>query len=328
MKSMAWTAPWMSVVIVAAMVAGCDTMPTPPSTATGQRVNSVSVNPGDTDEVAKVTAFLAAYQNYDQSLHVLKAYCDKIGAFDQQQWTDNEIKTLQRSRTWKFEGVEMPAPAEPQSVDNVMMAGLVEQVAQARHTFQKAQDALANFYLERGEKFKAALVGNTKERQDPVRQYDYFLNAEIPPATLRPTEVIPEADKLFDEAYKTYQAGRLAPLIVDYPKERRALGMFIKLVHEYPTSTKIALAAYYIGDIYKEYFNENIRAVDWYQRAWEWDAHVLKPARFQAAVVYDLRLQELGKALPLYRDVIKYEQFNPTNVTFAEERIKQLTGSK
>jgi tetratricopeptide (TPR) repeat protein len=330
MKNMAWMAAWAGAgVLLASLAAGCDTPPSPPLTATLHRVTSVAVNPGDPDEVAKVSQFLQAYQNYEQSLQVLRAYYEKIGAYDQQTWTQNELKTLQRSRTWKFEGVEMPPKPEPQSLDNVMMAGLVEQVATTRKSFKTTQDALADFYLQRGDKFKSALVRNAESRQDPVRQYAYFANAEIPPSTLRPTDVISEADALFAQADKIHRSGKPLPLITDYDKQRKALGMFLKLVQEYPTSTKIALSAYYIGDIYKEYFKgEDIRAVNWFQRAWEWDPHVMEPARFQAAVVYDLRLMEPGKALPLYREVIKYEQFNQTNVAFAEDRIKQLTGTK
>jgi hypothetical protein len=97
------------------------------------------------------------------------------------------------------------------------------------------------------------------------------------------------------------------------------------LVHTYPTSTRIALSAYYIGEIYKEYFDENYRGVLWYERAWQWDPGITQPARFQAAVVYDYRLHHRGKAVELYRLVLQDETFNVTNTLFAERRIEELT---
>ena len=328
---MAWTAMRLGLallVLAGFVLAGCDTPPAPPETSFGGQVKSVSVNAADEKEVAAVQGFMTAYNNYEMSLKVLNAYYIRTGAYDQQRWTENEIKTLQSSRTWRFDNMQAPPSAEPQSVDNATEAGLVEQVAEARKIYKDSRDALVAFYKQRGESFKAALVMNADKRQDPVRQYDYFLNAEIPPDTLRPTEVVPAADDLFARALKLHLSGKPLPLITSYPKQREALGMFIQLVHEYPTSTKIAMSAYYIADIYKEYFNEDVRAVHWYQRAWEWDSHILKPARFQAAVVYDLRMQEPGKAVPLYRDVIKFEQFNQSNVDFAQSRLKKLTGAQ
>ncbi len=139
----------------------------------------------------------------------------------------------------------------------------------------------------------------------------------------------PKLHKIINEVEHKYcpKCDQWLPL-TNYGKQRKALGMFRELVRRYPNSTRIAESAYYIGDIYKEYFDEDVRAVQWYQRAWEWDPKILKPARFQAAVVYDLLLAQPGKALPLYQAVLKYEQFNGSNVNFATNRIKHLTGAK
>ena len=112
--------------------------------------------------------------------------------------------------------------------------------------------------------------------------------------------------------------------MTDYPKQREALQLFRQLIHKYPTSLKIPLAAYYIGDIYKEYFRENIRAVKWYQRAVEWNPNLYKPARFNAAAVYDLRLKDTENAIYWYKQVLDHERFNKSNVNWAENRLRDL----
>ena len=88
---------------------------------------------------------------------------------------------------------------------------------------------------------------------------------------------------------------------------------------------KIDDAAFFAGEIYKEYFNDNLRAVQYYQRCWEWNPQTDHPARFQAAVVYDYRLHDRDRALELYQQVLEHEQSNRSNVRWSVDRIKQLT---
>ncbi len=64
----------------------------------------------------------------------------------------------------------------------------------------------------------------------------------------------------------------------------------------------------------------------WYERAWQWDQNILKPARFQAATVWDYRLQNKAKAVECYKLAIQHEQFNSSNVSFAHRRIRELMG--
>jgi tetratricopeptide (TPR) repeat protein len=154
--------------------------------------------------------------------------------------------------------------------------------------------------------------------------YLYFLEAEIPPPDMKPTNVIPAADKLYDQALKLYRQGQIGPAITNYDKERQALMMLQQLVRTYPNSTKIALAAYRIAEIYKEYFNENVRAVHWYERAWQWDPTITEPARFQAAVIYDLRMHNFAKGVELYREALEYDPPRFGNAHFCRQRIKEL----
>jgi TolA-binding protein len=188
-----------------------------------------------------------------------------------------------------------------------------------------------DFYRRTGvNSYKAQRVANVLQRLDPVHMYMYVLQAEIPPADVKPIEVIPQADKMFAQGVDLYEKGKgiLHTFITtDYNKERQALLILLDLIHRYPRSTKVAQAAFYIGEIYKEYFNEDVRACQWYERAWQWDKGLTLPARFQAAVVNDLRLYNRAKAIELYRQVIQHEQFDASNVAFSHRRIRELTGS-
>jgi tetratricopeptide (TPR) repeat protein len=139
--------------------------------------------------------------------------------------------------------------------------------------------------------------------------------------------VIAEANKMYDEAHRLFRSGKgIIPMFTtSYEQERKACKLFKQVIEDYPDSDKIALCAYYIAEISKEYFNEDVNAVNWYERAWTWDPTIPLPARFQAATVYDLRLMNRAKALECYRAAIQHEQFNRSNMDWAHERIKQLT---
>ncbi len=310
-------------------LAGCDRPPSAPKTADRETVEVLSVSPAERGELKAATALETARVNYLYRLGVLQAYYEKVGNMDKLLWARREAKNLNRVQTFQWEGLPAIAPPTGESIENVDERALVEYVVAARKTYTDAIGELTDFYNRAGQAFKAKLIANMKDRFDPVRTYMYFLSAEIPPADLKPTDVIPEADALFAEALKLHRRGKgLLHIAVttSYPKQRQALMKLRQLVQTYPASNKIALSAYYIGEIYKEYFNENIRAVRWYQRAWEWDPNVTKPARFQAATVHDIRLHNYKSAVACYRGAIKHEQFNPSNVRYAHERIRELEG--
>ena len=215
--------------------------------------------------------------------------------------------------------------AEAPPLNQTDEPALAERVIAVRNAWVVSLGRMAEFYKASGQDYKEKLVANAQARFDPIRTYQYFLDAEVPPANLQPTELIPAAENLFNQALSMHKEGKILPLVVDYDKERQALMKFLDLIHAYPTSTRIALSAYYIGDIYKEYFNEDYRAILWYERAWNWDPNITKPARFQEAVVYDLRFHNRGKAVDLYRQVLAKEPFNSSNIDYATKRIRELT---
>src|SRR5690606_33263101 len=116
---------------------------------------------------------------------------------------------------------------------------------------------------------------------------------------------------------------------------RQALARFKELIERYPTSDKIDDAAYYIGEIHKEYEKErdNTLALEWYKRAIQWDPNTPHPCRFRIATTYDYRLHERENALYWYQKVLEEESHftmadDPDfalNTRYAQARIKELT---
>lgn len=203
---------------------------------------------------------------------------------------------------------------------------LVEQLIYHRTMYARTLRALDGFYRERGYQHKHVWTENELADVQRIRPYHYLLDSELPRLDLRPSAHIPQADALFAEALRLAQsAGLEVPALYNREKMSAALLKFKQLIREYPTSDKIDDAAFYCGELHKEYFEgEEPIAVKWYELAWSWDPTTPHPARFQAAVVYDFRLHQREKALELYRATLAAEP-NRSNRHFAMERINQLT---
>jgi len=318
------------VLLACGFLAGCDRPPSPPKTANNRLPRTLTVTAGNTAETAAATSAESARVNYRYRLTVLGTYYVRTGDLDKARWVQRETKNLDDAQTFQWSGIPEITPPAGESLSDADEHLLVEYVLGARTAYLNAMRSLLGFYRDKaGDLYKAQRVSNVLDRFDPIRTYKYFLEAEMPAATHRPVQVVPEADKMYAQAIKLHKRGKgiLGPLTTNYEKERQALMLLLNLVNRYPQSTKIALAGFYIGEIYKEYFNENIRAVAWYVRAVQWDANLTKPARFQAAAVQDYRLYNKAKAIELYRQVIQHEQFNAGNVQWAHNRIRKLTGS-
>ena len=102
---------------------------------------------------------------------------------------------------------------------------------------------------------------------------------------------------------------------------------FRQMIKQYPSSDKIDDAAFFCGEIHKEYLpGQELIAVRWYERAFEWNSETPHPARFQAAMVYDYRLHDRDRALELYHATLESEADDASNVRFATRRIRELTG--
>ena len=324
---------WVAIVAVVASVLlpACDWRPAPPTNAEGDRINVLVVSGSQPEELKAAAEVEAAKIDYRYRLEVLEAYYDNVGNVDKYLWARKEMKNLQDAWTFEFGGLPMITPPGGESLEGADEPLLVERVVDARKKYRKLVANLAERYHLAGKDFETRVIRNVEERFDPVRTYMYYPSAELPPEEARPVAMIPEADAMFADAVALHRKGKgilhIAPT-TNYGKQRQALVKFHQLVAKYPTSNKVALSCYCVGEIYKEYFNENLRSVYWYQRAWQLDPNITKPARFQAATVYDFRLQDKDKAVELYRLAIKYEQFNSSNVRYSHQRIGELTGQE
>ncbi len=314
--------------VLVCLQVGCDMKPVVPKTTQGKAPKVLAVNPDDAEEVAAVTSVEAARINYEFRLKVLQTYYEKTGNMDKRNWAVKETENLRMAQTFTWANLPQILPPEGESLAGTDEGLLVEYAVAARKRYTNAVAELAEFYQRRDPvSYKTRRVENLKARFDQVHTYMYFRDAEMPGPDIEPVEVIPEADQMYKRALKLHEDGKgILRIFVttSYNKQRQALALLRELVGKYPRSTKVALAAFYIGEIYKEYFNENVRSVQWYQRAWQWDPNITKPARFQAATTWDLRLQQKDKAIECYRLVLEHERFNKSNIRFARQRIRRL----
>lgn len=324
------TGKWTLLLVLAACLvsAGCDSKPSP--IRKGWRdglkvIDTLAVSPGDAAEVKMVTDAEVARMQYRYRISVLRGYCNSIGDADRYNWSGKELENLDEAQWFKWTGIPEVVAPKGESLTNADPRLLVEFVLSARAEYKQAMRDLEKFYKDRLSLKKLKFITRVRERFDPVRTYVYFFSAEAPPENMKPVKVIPAAEELYSRALSIYKGASLVPLAPNYSKQREALRLFLTITEQHPTSTRSPLAAFYIGHIYREYFNEDVRAVMWYQRAWKWDPRIQIGARFQAAVVWDYRLQNLEKALELYQAVLEHEFDDLTNREFARRRIAELT---
>lgn len=224
-----------------------------------------------------------------------------------------------------FESVEI-ARRSDMSLADAGEVDLVERVIEARTRYSEALHALRDYYRAHGYADKFRWASSEIEGMEAIPPYHYLLDSELPRLDLAAEDDIPEANRLFDEAVrKARDAGHGVPALYNQREMGEALRMFRQLIRQYPHSDKIDDAAFYCGEILKEYYEgQEPVAVKWYERAWTWDPQTTYPARFQAAVVYDYRLHNRERALELYRAAIQLET-NRSNSHWAMERIEQIT---
>ncbi|HEY3242835.1 MAG TPA: hypothetical protein VGM03_05735 [Phycisphaerae bacterium] len=205
---------------------------------------------------------------------------------------------------------------------------LVEEMATHRAMYHRTLRVLRDYYKDHGYEQKAKWAEFELADLNHVKPFKYIMSAEIPSDALRPNESIAEADVLFDRGMDLLKkGGHGVPVFYRESTMKDALKAFIELVQRYPSSDKIDDAAFYIGEIYKEYFkDQETIAVQWYERALKWNSKTPHQVRFQLAVVYDFRLHDRAKALEYYHRVMDEEaDLDRSNVAFSVRRIEELT---
>ncbi|MCX5676721.1 MAG: tetratricopeptide repeat protein [Planctomycetota bacterium] len=202
--------------------------------------------------------------------------------------------------------------------------GLAEEVSRTRKAYARALTALKDFYVARGTVTKIEWATSELEALDKVPKIQYLNIATLAGPNLRPVRRIEAADQLYEEGlhYKEYPA--FPPAKKDYLKI--ALEKFQTVIEKYPQSDKIDDAAFRMGEIYGGwYFNDFARAVEFYERCWQWNPQTEHPALFNAAKIYDEKLQNRVKAIELYNRVVA-ESPNEDLRKQAADRIRALTG--
>lgn len=311
---------------------GCDARPEPPKpTWYGPKVEYIAVNTSDSEEVAAVVAAEKARVEYDFRLDVLKAYYYKVGCLDKYNWACTELNNLKESQTFQWRGLPKIIPPEKESLEGASEQLLAERVVTARRNYLAAVDALVKFYDKRmgAGAMQTRLVRNMQARFRIHETFVYIPEAEIPPADLKPIEVISAADALYDRAYKLYKDGKVGDIpaaagLFGMKDLRKSIDLFRELISKYPNSNKIALSAFCIGDIYGNYINNYPLAVRWLERAWQWDQRIPRPARYYAARIYQDKLGNNGRAVELLKECLRYER-DYADVNDATGRLKLLT---
>jgi hypothetical protein len=204
---------------------------------------------------------------------------------------------------------------------------LVEAVVDSRTKYHRSLADLQAYYEKRGYAAKQSWADFELAGLKKVKAFRYLDEAEVPEARLDPKDSITEADAQFERGLELMRkGGHGVPVFYRQKNMIEAADVFRGLVEAHPTSDKIDDAAFYLGEIHKEYLpNQESLAVRWYERCWTWNPQSPHPARFQAAVVYDFRLHDRDKALELYKSVLQVETSIASNVRFAQRRIGQLT---
>jgi len=213
------------------------------------------------------------------------------------------------------------------SVASTQEVDLVETTLDYRARYRESLQRLRDYYEAHGYVTKADWAAFELEGLRKVRQFRYLLDAEVPSDALRPEEQIAEADELYEQARELMRrGGHGVPGIYRRDRMIEAAKLFRELIERFPGSDKIDDAAFYCGEIHKDYLpGEDEIAVRWYERVWTWDPQTQYPARYQAATIYDYRLHDRARALELYRSALEHESQHKGNATIAARRIRELT---
>ena len=216
------------------------------------------------------------------------------------------------------------APTGEAELSGQNEVALVEEVARTRKAYGRALTTLKDYYLARANATKLDWVNSELAAFEQVPKIQYLGVAELASPNLRPTRRIEAADQLYAEGiqYKDYPA--FPPGKKDYLKT--ALQKFQTIIEKYPNSDKIDDAAFRMGEIYSGwYFQDYTRAVQCYERCWQWNPRTEHPALFNAAKIYDEKLKNRAKAVELYNRVLT-ESANENLKNQAMSRLKALTG--
>jgi tetratricopeptide (TPR) repeat protein len=218
-------------------------------------------------------------------------------------------------------GTQPKTPGTPPSdIDKV------ERLLAARKEYQTALEDLRKHYVAVGDVERTRWAEEELVEFHRIVKQAYRLDLDVPPPTLQGQYNIPEANELYRRAMTYKEKGWGGNDYVD--NQRRAELLLQQLLTNYPQSTRISDTAYQLGDIYESKANKQYRrAATYFERCFQWKIDTHFDARIRAARIYDKSLLDRGRAIELYRDVIKHET-DQKQIDEAKKRLEELQGSK
>ena len=311
-----------------------DDAPTVETAAPESLDDQVQAAVPETDMVAQLQQVRA---DYKRILEVMRRWYMEHGLHEKGLWAEKELGDLKKVRTFDYSedqsgekrlgNVDESESASLQSIDlqTLSEADMIEQLMEIRATYKSILEEMIRNYNACGDTRKAKWASTELSDLNLVRAYPYLVVVDIQDTDLTPRDSIVEADRLYDEARRLHKGGKFLPFINNKRRLKQAMDKYVQVIKLYPTSDKIDDAAFYAGEISKEYFNDDVQAVRYYELAIKWNPKTPHPARFQAAVVYDYRLHNRARAMALYQDVLTNEaDMIRSNTEFAAVRLNQL----
>jgi TolA-binding protein len=218
---------------------------------------------------------------------------------------------------------QQPATNTPAKGNNGDLE-LVQHLINVRKNYQKTLENLRLHYLRAGD------IERAKWAEEELRQYQripkqaFVLDLDVPPPNLKGDTNIPEANKMLTWAL-TFKDKGFGTDYID--NQRRAEILFQDMLSKYPTSNKIHLAAFHLGDIYEsKAYKQYRRAAAYYERCFQWNPKTHHDARMRAAKLYDYEIKDRTKAIELYREITTHET-DPKTLQEANKRLSELSAA-
>ena len=186
---------------------------------------------------------------------------------------------------------------------------LVQKLIALRRDYQKTLEQLHTHYKQAQDKERERWAEEELLSFHRIPKHAFILDLDVPPPNLNGSQNVIEANKIFMWAMKFKDHGFGTEYI---DNQRRAEVLLQDILTRYPHSDKISDVAFMLGDLYEsKAYRQYYRAVEYYQRCYQWNPKTSHEARIRAARLYDQKLNNKPKAIELYRDVMTYESIDP-----------------
>lgn len=203
---------------------------------------------------------------------------------------------------------------------------MVERLLAARREYQITLENLRAYYLATGDIERGRWAEEELHQFHRVTKQAYILELDVPPPTLQGVYNIPEANDLYRRAMSYKDKGLTSSEYTD--NQIRAELLLQQLLSNYPTSDKISDAAYQLGDLYEnKTYKMFARAALYFERCFQWNTKTQLDARMRAARLYERQLNDRGKAVELYKEVVSHE-IDSKRVDEAQKRLAELQAKK